>query len=129
VEHSAGINWTIPISANLTLRQIGLVLFLAAVGTNAGYGFATTVRSNGLQMLAAGAAVTFAVTLVTLIIGFKVLKIPFESLMGLVAGVQTQPAVLAYAADATRSEAPDVAYAAVYPAAMIAKIILAQLLT
>jgi len=129
IERSGRITWSIPISANLTLRQIGLVLFLAGVGANAGYGFAATVRSNGLQLLAAGAVVTIGVTLITLIVGFKVLKIPLESVMGLVAGVQTQPAVLAYATDTTRSEAPDVAYAAVYPAAMIVKIILAQLLT
>jgi len=62
------------------------------------------------------------------LVGHKLLKIPFDALMGLVSGVQTQPACLAYATGLTRSDAPNIAYAGVYPAAMIAKIILAQLL-
>ena len=79
-------------------------------------------------MLLAGALITFCVTLCTIFVGHKLLKIPFDSLMGLVSGAQTQPACLAYAAGLTRSDAPNVAYAGVYPAAMIAKIVLAQLL-
>lgn len=128
LERSGRICWVIPISANLTLRQIGLLLFLAGVGTNAGYAFAKTIRVNGLQMLLAGAAVTFAVTLATLVIGYKGLGIPFDSLMGLMSGLQTQPACLAFANNVARSEAPNVAYAGVYPVAMIVKIVLAQLL-
>ena len=61
--------------------------------------------------------------------GYKLLKIPFASLMWLVAGIQTQPACLAYATREASSDEPNLAYAAVYPVAMIAKIILAQLLT
>jgi putative transport protein len=129
MERSGRVTWVIPISANITLRQIGLLLFLSGVGTRAGFAFAGTLRSDGVQMLAGGALITFSVTLVTLIFGHKVLKIPFDSLIGLMSGVQTQPACLAYAgALASPSEAPNVAYAAVYPTAMIAKIVLAQLL-
>jgi putative transport protein len=129
MERSGRITWVIPISANLTLRQIGLLLFLAGVGTRAGFAFTGTLRSNGVEMLAGGALITFGVTLGTLIFGHKVLKIPFDSLIGLMSGVQTQPACLAYASSmALPSEAPNLAYAAVYPAAMIAKIVLAQLL-
>ncbi len=128
LERTGRVTWVIPLSANLTLRQIGLLLFLAGVGTKAGYSFATTIARDGLPMLAAGAAVTLAVTLATMIFGYKVLKIPFDSLTGLMSGVQTQPACLAYAANQARNEQPNVAYAAVYPAAMITKIVLAQLL-
>ncbi len=128
LERTGRITWVIPVSANLTLRQIGLLLFLAGVGTRAGYGFVQTLRSSGFQMVAAGAAVTFAVTLATLIVGHKLLKIRLDFLMGLVSGIQTQPACLAYAANQFRSDAPNLAYAAVYPAATVAKIILAQLL-
>jgi len=107
----------------------GLLLFLAGVGTRAGFAFVGTLRSNGVEMLAAGAAITFGVTLGTMIFGYKVLGIPYDSLLGMMSGVQTQPACLAYAsAMASPSEAPNLAYAAVYPAAMIAKIVLAQLL-
>ena len=127
-ERTGRVTWAIPISANLTLRQIGLLLFLAGVGTKAGYSFAETLRANGLQMLAAGAAITFGVTLATMLVGHRVFRIPYDSLMGLVSGVQTQPACLAYASNLSKTEAPNVAYAGVYPAAMIVKIILAQLL-
>jgi putative transport protein len=128
LERSGRVTWVIPISANLTLRQIGLLLFLAGVGTKAGYSFADTLRASGLRMLAAGAAVTFGVTLATLLVGHFAFRIPYDSLMGLVSGVQTQPACLAYAGNLSGTDAPNVAYAGVYPAAMIAKIVLAQLL-
>lgn len=128
LERTGRITWVMPISANLTLRQIGLLLFLAGVGTRAGFEFAGTLNARGLGMLLAAAAVTFAVTWATLIAGRRFLKLPFDSLMGLASGVQTQPACLAFAASQTRSDAPNIAYAGVYPAATIAKIILAQLL-
>jgi len=129
LERTGRITWIMPLHSNLTLRQIGLLFFLAGVGIRAGYSFAQKLRQNGLQMLLAGAAITLAVTLVSLVVGYKVLKIPFASLMGLVSGIQTQPACLAYATREANSDAPNLAYAAVYPVAMIAKIILAQLLT
>ncbi len=129
IEQSGRISWGLPVRAKLTLRQIGLLLFLAGAGTRAGFAFAGTLRDNGAAMLAGGAAITMGVTLATMIAGYKVLKIPFDALLGLMSGVQTQPACLAYASSmASPSEAPNVAYAAVYPAAMIAKIVLAQLL-
>lgn len=128
LERSGRISWVMPVSANLTLRQIGLLLFLSGVGTRAGYEFARTMAQSGPALLAGGALITFGVTLSAMLLGYKVFKLPFDSLMGLVSGIQTQPACLAYANNQTRSEAPNVAYAAVYPAATVAKIILAQLL-
>ena len=67
-------------------------------------------------------------TLATLAIGHKVLKIPFDALAGIVSGVQTQPACLAFAGKQTQSDAPNIAYSGVYPVATVAKIILAQIL-
>jgi putative transport protein len=128
LERSGRVSWIIPAPASLTLRQLGLLLFLAGVGVRSGYSFAGTIRSSGVQMLLAGALITFCVTLCTIFVGHKLLKIPFDALMGLVSGAQTQPACLAYATGLTRSDAPNIAYAGVYPAAMIAKIVLAQLL-
>ncbi len=104
------------------------MFFLAGVGIRTGYSFAHTLCQNGLPMLLAGAAVTLVVTLVSIVVGYKLLKIPFASLMGLVSGIQTQLACLAYATREANSDAPNLAYAAVYPIATIAKIILAQLL-
>jgi putative transport protein len=128
LERTGQIAWTMPASANFTLRQIGLLLFLAGVGTNAGFAFVATLRNNGLPLLAAGAAITFIMTLLTLGVGYKFLKIPFDSLIGLVSGLQTQPACLAFASNLSKSENTAIAYAGIYPAAMIAKILLAQLL-
>jgi len=128
IERTGRVTWTIPISANLTLRQIGLLLFLAGVGTKAGYSFLTTIRGNGLQMLLAGAIVTITTTILTLVIGYKLLKIPYDTVMGMMSGLQTQPAALAFSANMARTERPNLGYATVYPMAMIAKIILAQLL-
>lgn len=128
LERSGGISWAMSLAANLTMRQIGLLLFLAGVGTRAGYSFLDTLHHSGAQLLLAGALVTFVVTLVTLIVERNVLGVRFESLMGLVSGVQTQPACLAYADGLTRSDAQSVAYAAIYPTAMIVKTVVAQLL-
>jgi len=128
LERTGQIAWVMPVSANLTLRQIGLLLFLAGVGTKAGFSFVETLRSNGLPLLVAGAVITFTMAGLTLLIGQRFLKIPFDSLVGIVSGLQTQPACLAFAANLSKSENTNIAYAGIYPAAMIAKIVLAQLL-
>ena len=128
IERTGSIGWLMPISANLTLRQIGLLLFLSAVGTKAGFAFVQTMRSNGVQMLAVGALITFSTTLLALLVGYKLLKIPPDALLGFVSGLQTQPACLAFASNLAKSENTNIAYAGTYPAAMILKIILAQLL-
>ena len=119
--------WTIPYSANLVLRQIGLVLFLATVGTRSGYAFFETLLSgNGGVMFLVGILITCLTAILALVIGYKVMRIPLGILIGVVAGMHTQPAVLAFALEQTDSELPNVGYAMVYPVAMIIKIILAQ---
>lgn len=128
IERTGRITWAMPISANLTLRQIGLLLFLAGVGTRAGYEFVDTMRHNGVQLLLAGAIVTAGVTLATMIVGYKVFRIPFDALMGVVSGVQTQSACLAWATSRTRSDAPNLTYAVTYPVATVVKIIIVQLM-
>ncbi len=121
--------WSLPYGANRTLRQIGLILFLAGVGTRAGYGFATTFAGEGgLLLFAAGAAITCSTAMAMLWIGYRLLKIPMSLLIGMLAGLQTQSAVLGFAMEQTRNDLPTVGYASVYPVATIAKIILAQLL-
>jgi putative transport protein len=128
LERTGGITWKIPISANLTLRQIGLLLFFAGVGTRAGYSFGQTLMTNGWQFIAVGTTVTFAVAFATLLFGYKVLGMPFDAVMGITSGIHTEPASLTYAANLTRNDRPNTGYTTVYPIAMIAKIILAQLL-
>ena len=128
-ERTGPLNWTLPYSANLTLRQIGLLLFLAGIGTRAGAAFLTTfTQGNGLELLLAGGFVTVTIVLTTLCVGYKLLRIPMSMLIGIVSGLQTHPALLSFATEQTGSDVPAMGYAEVYPVAIIAKIIIAQVL-
>ncbi|GAB4569890.1 MAG: aspartate:alanine exchanger family transporter [Anaerolineae bacterium] len=121
--------WQLPYSASLTLRQVGLILFLAGVGTRAGYAFFNTLgQSGGLSIFVAGAVITCVTAFLTLWIGHRLLKIPMGMLSGMLAGLQTQPAVLGSALEQARNDLPNIGYATVYPVATIMKILLAQLL-
>jgi putative transport protein len=121
--------WTMPYAANLTIRQIGLVLFLAGIGTQAGYPFVQTfARPEGALLLGAGALITCSTALAVLFVGYRLLRIPFTLLSGMLAGLQTQPAVLSFATEQAGNDLPNVGYATVYPTATILKIVLVQLL-
>lgn len=121
--------WQMPYSVNVTLRQAGIVLFLAGVGTRSGYAFASTFRQGGgLTIFLCGAAITGITAFLTLWIGHRLLRIPMSLLAGMLGGLQTQPAVLTYATEQTRNDLPNLGYATVYPVATIAKILLAQVL-
>jgi putative transport protein len=121
--------WSLPYSANLTLRQIGLIMFLAGVGTRAGYAFVSTfTQGSGLYLFVAGAIITTLTALATLWIGYMLLKIPMSLLIGLLAGLQTQPAVLGFALEQTGNDLPNLGYASMFALAVIVKIIVAQLL-
>lgn len=121
--------WTMPYSANHTLRQLGLVLFFAGVGTRAGFAFGETLlQPSGVLLFAAGTALTCGAALLTLWVGHRRLGIPMSLLTGMVAGLHTQPAVLSHATEQTGNDLPGVGYATVFPTATLLKLILAQLL-
>jgi putative transport protein len=128
LERTGPVIWGMPFNANLVLRQIGLVFFMAGIGTVAGQGFGATFQSGGLSLIAIGALVTSLVTVATLLLAYRYFKLPMSAAMGMMSGLQTQPACLAYANQQANNELPNVWYATVYPAAMIAKIILAQII-
>ncbi len=120
--------WTLPYSANLTLRQFGLLLFLAGVGTGSGYAFAQTLGAGeGWGVVLAGAALTLALATTTLAVGHKLLRVPMPVMVGVVCGQHTQPAALGYAVEQAGGDLPHVGYATVFPLATVAKIVLAQL--
>jgi putative transport protein len=127
-QRTGSIIWTLPFSANMVLRQIGLIFFLAGIGTKAGYGFGGTFQSGGFEYMIVGALITSFVAVTTIVIGYKFLKIPMTALMGIVSAISTQPAALAYANQQAQNEQPNLYYTSVYPAATVAKIILAQIL-
>ncbi|MBK7090560.1 MAG: transporter [bacterium] len=128
LERTGPIQWGLPHAANLVLRQIGLVLFLAAIGTKAGYGFGATFQAGSWGLFLAGGLITSFTTIATILIGYKYLKLPMLGVMGMMSGIQTQPACLAYANQQAKSDLPNVWYATVQPASMIAKIMLAQII-
>ncbi|MCB8985664.1 MAG: transporter [Ardenticatenaceae bacterium] len=123
------IAWVPPYSANLTLRQIGLIFLLAGIGLRSGYTFFTTfAASGGVSLFLAGAIVTCTIAFLTLIIGYKVLKIPFGLLIGMLSALQTQPAVLGFGQEQAENDLPNVGYALIFPVATIVKIFYAQLI-
>lgn len=120
--------WSLPYSANLTLRQLGLVLFLAGVGTRSGGTFAATIAKGGaLPLFGLGVLVTAIVAAAIVVVGRR-LRIPVPVLAGMIAGIHTQPAALMFANERAGNETPNVGYTAVFPLATIVKIVLAQLL-
>jgi putative transport protein len=118
--------WSIPYSANLTLRQLGMVMFLAGVGTRAGNTFLDNFLSGGWRLVLVSAVLVGISITATLLIGYLFLRIPMSVMLGIVAGMQTQPALLSFATQQAGNDSPGVGYASVYPIAMILKILLAQ---
>jgi putative transport protein len=120
--------WYMPLSANYMLREVGIVLFLAAVGLHAGDVFVSTLlHGPGLYWMAGGALVTVVPLVVVAVIGRAVLRLNFLTLSGLLAGSMTDPPALAFANTVAGSEGPSTAYATVYPATMILRVLAAQL--
>jgi putative transport protein len=119
--------WHLPFSANVTLRQLGLTLFLAGIGVGSGFAFVETIRGGRfLGIVAAGVGIAGTVSVATLWIGYRFLRIPMPLLAGILAGLQTQLVVAAVAEERTKNDIPSVGYAEVYPLATVAKILLAQ---
>ena len=116
-------------SANLMLREIGLVLFLASVGIKAGANFVqTVVEGDGLLYVGCGFLITVIPLLIMGVVARWRFKINYFTLMGLIAGSNTDPPALAYANQSSNNDAPSVGYSTVYPLAMFLRIFTAQLL-
>ena len=115
-------------SANLMLREVGLILFLASVGLQAGATFWQTIVNGGYNYVWAGFLITTVPILIIGLIGRLKLKLNYFTLMGLIAGSNTDPPALAFANQtAVGSDAPAVGYSTVYPLTMFLRILTAQL--
>ena len=115
-------------SANLMLREIGLVLFLASVGIKAGASFVdTVVAGDGLLYVLSGLFITVIPILVIGTIARMKFKFNYFTIMGMLAGTYTDPPALAYANSVCSKEAPAVGYSTVYPLSMFLRILTAQL--
>ena len=122
------------------IREIGISLFLACVGLQAGTGFVDTiVNKGGLTWILYGAIITIVPLLICALIGRFAMKVPLTTLMGVLAGGSTNPPALAFSNDTektmlkednqeTKADAAAVGYATVYPLSMFLRVIAAQLM-
>ncbi|MDD6281345.1 MAG: putative transporter [Bacteroidales bacterium] len=116
-------------SASLMLRELGICMFLAAVGIGAGANFAETVfNQTGMWWVIWGFIITFVPLMVVGCIARGIYKINYLTVMGMMSGGYTDPPALAYANNSTASDAPAVAYSTVYPLTMFLRVVAAQAL-
>lgn len=116
-------------SANLMIREIGISLFLAAVGFGAGEGFVDTLVNGGYVWIGYGVIITLVPLLIMGIIGRKSMKLDYFTLMGTIAGSTTDPPALAYATgQSTSNDRAAVAYSTVYPLTMFLRVLTGQLM-
>lgn len=121
--------WTMTAAANQLLRQLGLILFLAAVGTGAGAEIVQTFEKYGMQLFLAGAIITILPMFIAAFVGKYFFKMNILSLFGAISGSMTSTPGLAAADSMTETNAHSIAYATVYPVAMVLLIVIVQLLT
>ena len=116
-------------SANLLLREIGLILFLASVGIKAGANFWNTVaHGDGLMYVWVGFLITIIPLLIMGVVARLRFKMNYFTLMGVIAGSTTDPPALGYANQTANNDAASVGYSTVYPLAMFLRILVAQAL-
>lgn len=124
------INTYTSTSANLMLREVGLLLFLSSVGIQAGANFWNTIYAEGawtgIHYVWTGFLITIVPILIMGVVARKVLKLNYFTLMGLIAGSNTDPPALAFASQTAGNDTPAVGYSTVYPLAMFLRILMAQ---
>ena len=121
--------WHMPASANQVLRNFGLSLFLARVGIDSGTPFVEQVSHSGFAFVFAGMIVLLTVVLIVLLVGYFLLKINFDDLLGIASGATGNPAILAYGNSLAPTGKPDINYAMIFPGVgTIVKIVAVQIL-
>ena len=116
------------VSANLMLREIGISLFLACVGLEAGEGFIQTILDGGYMWVGYGFLITVIPLLIVGIVGRSVFKINYFTLMGVLSGSMTNPPALSFSNATAGNDMPAVNYATVYPLTMFLRVVTAQVL-
>ncbi len=122
------IIWSMSGSATMLLRKLGLLLFMASVGTQAGSTLAETIANQGAQLIGIGVVITLLPMIITLLVGHYIFKMNHLSLMGVITGSMTSTPGLAAIDSKTSSNAPSVGYATVYPVALVLMILFSQIL-
>ena len=116
------------ISASLMLREIGISLFLAAVGLSAGPDFVSTLSGGGLVWVWYGFLITVVPILVMGLLGRWVFKLNYFALIGTLAGSMTNPIALSFVSSSSPNDIPAVSYSTVYPLTMFLRVVSAQIL-
>jgi len=127
LRRTAGINWTMPLSANKVLFNLGLTLFLANAGMSSGVSVVNTVSETGFLMLGMGAVVLLALVLPVILLSLFVFKMSYDEMAGILAGATGNPAILAYANKLAPTDRPDVGYAMIFSSMTILKILFVQI--
>lgn len=122
------IIWSMSGSAIMLLRKLGLLLFMASVGTKAGSTLAETISDQGIQLVGVGALITIIPMFATLLIGHYFFRMNHLSLLGVITGSMTSTPGLAAIDSKTSSNAPSVGYATVYPIALVLMILFSQIM-
>ena len=123
------IMWTMTGSANQLLRQLGLLLFLAGVGTSAGQHIVATFEQYGIMLFLVGAAITLIPMVIAALVGHYIFKMNIFYLLGTITGGMTSTPGLAATDSMTKTNIPTLAYATVYPIALVLLIIVIQILS
>ena len=123
------IMWTMTGSANQLLRQLGLLLFLAGVGTSAGQHIVATFEQYGIMLFLVGAAITLIPMVIAALVGHYIFKMNIFYLLGAITGGMTSTPGLAATDSMTKTNIPTLAYATVYPIALVLLIIVIQILS
>ncbi|MCL4142053.1 UNVERIFIED_CONTAM: hypothetical protein GTU68_063892 [Idotea baltica] len=123
------IVWTLPYSANLVLRQLGLILLLAGIGIRSGHSFVDTILHGEAGFLFLAATLISCLSAIfSLWIGYVFFKIPFSLLIGMIGIASNQPVVLDYAIEQSGNQLPNIGFTLVLPVSLIAKIVIVQFL-
>lgn len=122
------IIWNLSGPANQLLRQMGLLLFLTPVGIKAGEQLTTAIATHGFSLFGYGILLTLVPMIIATVVGRFILKINFLTLMGALTGGMTSTPGLSAAESMTETEAPQLAYAAVYPFSLVLVIIAAEIM-
>ncbi|MBN1112907.1 MAG: hypothetical protein JXA53_08335 [Bacteroidales bacterium] len=120
--------WSLSGSSNTLLRELGLAIFLAGIGTKTGVSFVEMFIGNGLTLFLIGVFITIVPAAITVFVGHKLFKMNFLTLMGATTGILTNSAGIGLLNDSTKTNACSIAYAMVFPFALILIIVFSQLL-
>jgi putative transport protein len=120
------IVWALPYGSNVTLNQLGLTLLLTVIGVSSGTTLLESLgKGDWIPIFMAGTFLSIISTILSLWIGYKLIKIPYSLLLGF---VSNQPAILEFATDITKNRVPAIGYAFMFPISLIMKILFAQML-